>query len=145
MVRLAEAPTAVVGTSGWVHRHRANGVLGPPSLPGARWFAHHAGAFDTVEINNTFYRLPSEAGLDRWREQAPTGRLYAVKANPFLTRVRRLADYAEPLARFLEDARRLGPALGPSLYQLSSRRSQRAAAQTVLQGGFCQIDRCALF
>lgn len=57
MVRLAEAKTAVVGTSGWVYRHWAGGVFYPAGLPASRWFAHYAGVFDTVEINNTFYRL----------------------------------------------------------------------------------------
>ncbi len=121
MVRLAQAETAVVGTSGWVYRHWANGVFYPPGLPTSRWFAHYAGVFNTVEINNTFYRLPSEAAFDRWREQAPPGFIYAVKANRYLTHIRRLADCAEPLERFLERARRLGPTLGPILYQLPPR------------------------
>ena len=121
MVRLAKAETAAVGTSGWVYRHWANGVFYPAGLPTSRWFAHYASVFDTVEINNTFYRLPSEAAFDRWREQAPPGFVYAVKANRYLTHFRRLADCAEPLERFLERALRLGSALGPILYQLPPR------------------------
>jgi uncharacterized protein YecE (DUF72 family) len=112
---------AVVGTSGWVYRHWANGVFYPAGLPTSRWFAHYVSVFNTVEINNTFYRLPSEAAFDHWREQAPPGFLYALKASRYLTHIRRLADCAEPLARFLERARRLGPALGPILYQLPPR------------------------
>jgi uncharacterized protein YecE (DUF72 family) len=110
-----------VGTSGWIYRHWANGVFYPAGLPQSRWFAHYASVFDTVEINNSFYRLPSEAACDHWREQAPDGFAYAVKANRYLTHVRRLGDCAEPLERFLERARRLGPALGPILYQLPPR------------------------
>lgn len=121
MARLAQAETAVVGTSGWVYRHWADGVFYPAGLPTSRWFAHYASVFDTVEINNTFYRLPSADAFDRWREQAPPGFLYAVKANRYLTHIRRLGDCEEPLQRFLERARRLGPALGPILYQLPPR------------------------
>ena len=94
------------------------GVFYPQHLPQSRWFSHYAAHFDTVEINSTFYRLPSERAFDRWREQAPPGFRYAVKANRYLTHIRRLKDCAEPLARFLERARRLGDRLGPILYQL---------------------------
>lgn len=106
-----------IGTSGWIYP-RWRGVFYPEGLPPSRWFAHYAAHFDTVEINSTFYRLPSEAAFDRWREQAPPGFRYAVKANRYLTHVRRLKDCAEPLARFLDRARRLGDRLGPVLYQL---------------------------
>ncbi len=106
-----------IGTSGWIYPHW-RGVFYPEGLPPSRWFAHYAAHFDTVEINSTFYRLPSEVAFDRWREQAPPGFRYAVKANRYLPHVRRLKDCAEPLARFLDRARRLGDRLGPVLYQL---------------------------
>lgn len=109
-----------VGTSGWVYPHW-RGVFYPPGLPQAEWFRYYARHFVTVEINNTFYRLPGEATFDRWREQAPAGFVYAVKANRYLTHVRRLRDCAAPLARFLDRARRLGDKLGPILYQLPPR------------------------
>jgi uncharacterized protein YecE (DUF72 family) len=96
-------------------------VFYPPGLAQTRWFNHYAGEFDTVEINNTFYRLPSEEVFDRWREQAPEGFTYAVKASRYITHVRRLKDCAEPLERFLSRARRLGDHLGPILYQLPPR------------------------
>lgn len=106
-----------IGTSGWVYPHW-RGVLYPPGLPQSRWYARYAEEFDTVEINYSFYRLPSEAAFDHWREQAPQGFLYAVKANRFITHVKRLRDAAEPLTRFLERARRLDESLGPILWQL---------------------------
>lgn len=109
-----------VGTSGWVYPHW-RGVFYPADLPQSRWFEYYARHFDTVEINNTFYRLPGEHTFDRWRAQAPPGFLYAVKASRYITHVRRLRECAEPLARFLGRARRLGPALGPVLYQLPPR------------------------
>jgi uncharacterized protein YecE (DUF72 family) len=106
-----------IGTSGWVYRHW-QGRFYPPDLRPAGWFAHYAREFDTVEINNSFYRLPSEAAFDAWREQAPPGFLYAVKASRFLTHLKKLKDPEEPLAHFFARADRLGPTLGPVLYQL---------------------------
>ena len=106
-----------VGTSGWVYPHW-QGLFYPPDLPQTRWFAAYARHFDTVEINTSFYRLPAEGTFDRWREQAPAGFVYAVKANRYLTHVKRLKDAAEGLERFLSRARRLGDRLGPVLWQL---------------------------
>ena len=110
-------PHCRIGTSGWVYPHW-RGVFYPPDLPQSRWYAHYANTFDTVEINYSFYRLPSEAAFDRWREQAPEGFIYAVKANRYITHIKRLKEAAEPLERFLARARRLGDKLGPILWQL---------------------------
>jgi uncharacterized protein YecE (DUF72 family) len=74
--------------------------------------------FDTVEINNSFYRLPSPETFANWREQAPQRFLYAVKASRFLTHMKKLKDPEEPLVRFFGGASELGPHLGPVLYQL---------------------------
>lgn len=109
-----------IGTAGWVYRHW-RGVFYPPDLPQGAWFARYAREFDTVEINNSFYRLPSDDAFDAWRAQAPPGFLYAVKASRFLTHLKKLKDPEEPLARFFARAGRLGPALGPILYQLPPR------------------------
>jgi len=106
-----------IGTSGWVYPHW-RGVFYPQRLPQRSWFAHYAQTFHTVEINNSFYRLPSPAIFQAWRAQAPTGFVYALKASRFITHVRRLKDFQEPLQRFLTGASVLGPALGPVLYQL---------------------------
>ena len=86
-----------------------------------RWFGLYAATFDTVEINNSFYRLPAAATFDRWRAQAPAGFRYAVKANRFLTQARKLKECEEPLARMIAPVRHLGEALGPILYQLPPR------------------------
>ncbi len=109
-----------IGTSGWVYPHWRE-VFYPPDLPQSRWFAHYARYFDTVEVNNTFYRLPSEATFDAWREQAPEDFLYALKASRYITHVKRLRECREPLERFVSRARRLGPFLGPVLFQLPPR------------------------
>ncbi len=106
-----------IGTSGWVYKHWRN-VFYPEGLRPAGWFAYYAQHFNTVEINNSFYRLPSADTFDAWRDQAPPGFLYAVKASRYLTHLKKLIDPEEPLARFFERASRLGRTLGPVLYQL---------------------------
>lgn len=109
-----------VGTSGWVYPHW-KGLFYPQGLSQSAWFQYYTRYFDTVEINNTFYRLPGQKTFDVWREQAPPGFLYAVKANRYLTHIRRLQNCTEPLIRFLDRTRRLGEHLGPILYQLPPR------------------------
>ena len=109
--------TIRIGTSGWVYNHW-RGLFYPTELRQADWFGIYAREFDTVEINNSFYRLPSATAFDTWREQAPPDFLYAVKASRFLTHLKKLKDPEEPLQRFFERASRLGQTLGPVLYQL---------------------------
>jgi uncharacterized protein YecE (DUF72 family) len=112
--------TTWVGTSGWVYDHW-RGIFYPEDLRQGDWLGHYAREFDTVEINNTFYRLPGEAAFDRWREQAPEGFIYAVKASRFLTHFKKLKEPQEPLQRFFVRAGCLGETLGPVLYQLLPR------------------------
>ncbi len=109
-----------VGCSGWNYEHW-RGRFYPEGAPQKRWFEFYARIFDTVEINNTFYQLPSAQTFEVWRAQAPQGFIYAVKANRYLTHLKRLKDAKAPLRRFLDRARLLGPHLGPILYQLPPR------------------------
>lgn len=109
-----------IGCSGWIYQHW-RGLFYPEQLAVKRWFAFYAETFDTVEINNSFYRLPPPATFEAWRKQAPPGFCYAVKANRFLTQAKKLKDCAEPLARQMASFDALRPALGPILYQLPPR------------------------
>ena len=84
-----------------------------PDLKQRDWFSYYARHFDTVEINASFYREPSPQTYDRWREAAPDGFHFAVKAHRFLTHLKRLIDPADPLERVVCGARRLGEHLGP--------------------------------
>jgi uncharacterized protein YecE (DUF72 family) len=111
-----------IGCSGWNYRHW-RGAFYPEGLPVKRWFAHYAEHFDTVEINNSFYRLPTAETFDAWRDQAPAGFHYAVKANRFITQAKKLKDCAEPIARMMTPTLHLGTTLGPILYQLPPRFS----------------------
>ncbi|MBI2862478.1 MAG: DUF72 domain-containing protein [Chloroflexi bacterium] len=106
-----------VGTSGWIYPHW-RGVFYPATLPTSQWFGYYARYFGTVEINNSFYHLPSEAAFRAWHKQAPASFIYAVKANRFITHMRKLRDPEGPLEKFLPRARLLNSSLGPILYQL---------------------------
>lgn len=106
-----------IGCSGWNYRHW-RGVFYPEGLPVKRWFEYYAAHFDTVEVNATFYRLPEAATFAKWRDQAPPGFCYAIKAPRFITHMRKLKGCDDSMARFLERVRKLGGALGPILYQL---------------------------
>lgn len=88
------APHLHVGTSGWVYPHW-RGLFYPQDLPQSRWFDHYAERFDTVEVNNSFYRLPDAAVFGRWKAQSPAGFIYALKASRYLTHVKRLRDPGE--------------------------------------------------
>jgi len=106
-----------IGTSGWYYDHWKE-LFYPGGLTKSKWFEYYAQYFDTVEINNTFYHLPKEQTLRRWHEIAPKDFLYAVKANRYITHIKRLKDSAEPLGRFFERVGLLKSRLGPILYQL---------------------------
>jgi len=106
-----------IGTSGWYYDHWKE-LFYPTALAKSKWFEHYAKHFDTVEINNTFYHLPKEQTLQRWHDIALEGFLYAVKANRYITHIKRLKDAAEPLQLFFERVALLKNNLGPILYQL---------------------------
>jgi uncharacterized protein YecE (DUF72 family) len=109
-----------IGCSGWQYKHW-RGDFYPAELPQSRWFEFYATRFDTVEINNSFYRLPEAETFARWRERAPRQFVYAVKASRFLTHMKKLKDPEDPLDRFFSHARELDATLGPVLYQLPPR------------------------
>jgi uncharacterized protein YecE (DUF72 family) len=110
-------PNIRIGCSGWQYRHW-RGDFYPAELPQSAWLAYYARHFDTVEINNTFYRLPEAPTFASWGRRAPRGFLYAVKASRFLTHMKKLKDPDEPIRRFFARAKRLEHAFGPVLYQL---------------------------
>jgi uncharacterized protein YecE (DUF72 family) len=106
-----------VGTSGYQYDHWKK-LFYPEELPKKHWFAHYAQYFDTVEINNTFYRLPSAKAFDAWRKQAPPGFCYVLKFSRYGSHVKHLKEPRATIKRFLQVARRLKEFLGPILVQL---------------------------
>ena len=111
------AVTALIGTSGW-HYSDWRGRFYPDEVRQNDWLRFYAGRFQTVELNNAFYRLPDRTAFQAWAEQVPDDFLIAVKASRYLTHVRRLKDPGEPVARLMAAARGLGHKLGPVLLQL---------------------------
>jgi uncharacterized protein YecE (DUF72 family) len=109
-----------IGCSGWNYRHW-RGPFYAEKLPQKGWFGHYADTFGTVELNTSFYRLPTRETFAKWRDQAPLGFRYAVKAPRFITHMKKLLDCADPVHEFIERARNLGARLGPLLYQLPPR------------------------
>jgi uncharacterized protein YecE (DUF72 family) len=118
--------TARVGCSGWSYKDW-RGVVYPADAPARTWFSLYAQRFDTVEINNTFYRLPDASTVAAWEAQAPPGFCFAVKVGQFGTHRMKLRDAASWLPRHLERATLLGEHLGPNLFQLPPRWKRNAA------------------
>ena len=109
-----------VGCSGWVYKDW-RGVVYPQDAPQREWFRHYASRFDTVELNNTFYRLPPVETAELWAKQAPPGFLYALKLGAFGSHRMKLRDAVSWLPNHVDRACRLGGALGPTLVQLPPR------------------------
>jgi len=114
------ACTAHIGTSGYQYDHW-KGHFYPEHLRKEKWFRHYAEHFDCVEINSTFYGLPSESTVDAWREVAPPGFRYALKFSRYGTHLRKLKDPRQTIGAFLARAERLKSHLGPILVQLPPR------------------------
>jgi uncharacterized protein YecE (DUF72 family) len=107
----------LVGTSGWSYKEWKGGFY-PPKLPADDMLRYYASRFSTVEVNNSFYRIPSERVLAGWAEQVPPGFRFVMKASRRITHNTRLKDEDGSLAYFLQAVNPLGPRLGPTLFQL---------------------------
>ncbi len=107
-----------IGCSGWSYRHWKGGVFYPERLKAKDELAWYATRFDTAEINGSFYRVPPDTMVDGWRDRSPEGFLFAWKASRFITHMKRLLDPHEPLELMFSRTDRLGPKLGPILFQL---------------------------
>lgn len=109
--------TVRVGTSGYNYPEW-KGPFYPTDLSAARMLAYYAGRFGVVEINATFYRMPTPKILSGWAAQTPDAFVFALKAPQRITHFARLRDVDEPVRFFCDAARALGPKLGPLLFQL---------------------------
>ncbi|MBV9285075.1 MAG: DUF72 domain-containing protein [Acidimicrobiia bacterium] len=114
---MAARGRARVGCSGWMYKDW-RGLVYPEKLPQRAWFEYYATLFDTVEINNTFYRLPPPSTVEKWAEQAPPNFEYAVKLGAFGSHRMKLRDAASWLPNHLDRVERLGKSEGPTLVQL---------------------------
>jgi uncharacterized protein YecE (DUF72 family) len=109
-----------IGTSGWHYKHWC-GPFYPERHPASKMLSFYYNQFDTVEINNSFYKLPAPGTFAGWRDSTPKNFCFAVKASRFLTHNKKLKDPENALQNFLPRAEELGPKLGPILFQLPPR------------------------
>jgi uncharacterized protein YecE (DUF72 family) len=109
--------SSYIGTSGWHYKHWV-GTFYPPKTPASKMLAYYYERFDTVELNNTFYRLPKLGALETWRESTPANFHFAAKGSRFITHMKKLKDPEPALARYFEAIDVLEPKLGPILFQL---------------------------
>jgi uncharacterized protein YecE (DUF72 family) len=107
-----------IGCSGWNYASWKDEFY--EGKPTRLWLEHYAQYFDTVEVNNTFYRLPLKTSVARWVEETPPRFVFAVKASRYLTHVKRLTDLGSGIQRYYErlEPLRLSPKFGPVLWQL---------------------------
>ena len=106
-----------IGTSGWHYEHW-RGRFYPEELTKVRWLEFYTSHFTTVELNNSFYHLPSEAAFATWRNSSPANFTFAVKVSRFITHIKRLKNTEEAIDKFITRAKILEEKLGPLLYQL---------------------------
>jgi uncharacterized protein YecE (DUF72 family) len=110
---------ALIGCSGWNYRDW-RGTFYPERAPQRRWLELYAERFSTVEVNNTFYRLPRREAVEGWARQTPDDFTFSVKASRYLTHIKRLTNLGDGIARFYEPLEPMIEAgkLGPVLWQL---------------------------
>jgi uncharacterized protein YecE (DUF72 family) len=107
-----------IGCSGWVYPHWKE-IFYPKEVPQRAWLEFYAEHFDTVEINNTFYRLPKPSAVEGWVQHSPPGFVFAVKASRYLTHIKRLKTLDPYVNRFYEPLESLVKTekFGPLLWQ----------------------------
>jgi uncharacterized protein YecE (DUF72 family) len=132
-----------IGCSGWNYKDWRERFY-PKRLPARRWLEHYAEHFDTVEVNNTFYRLPTLSAVEGWVNQSPPDFVFTVKASRYLTHIKRLTDLDQGVQRYYEriqpliDANKLGPVLWqlPGNFQRDDDRL-RTALKALPKGRHC--------
>lgn len=107
----------LIGTSGWQYADWRRRFY-PAGLPQAQWLSHYSAHFQTVEVNNAFYRLPEASTFRRWKENVPGDFIMTVKASRYLTHILRLREPREPVHRLMSRVTYLGTKRGPILLQL---------------------------
>ncbi len=106
-----------IGTSGWSYKHWRN-TFYPENLKVKNQFSYYIDHFNSVEINNTFYGMPSDETFQNWESQVPEDFRYVIKANRFITHIKKLHDPEDSLLIFMEKVKFLEKKLGAILFQL---------------------------
>ena len=129
-----------IGCAGWVYPHWRERFY-PEGVPQRRWLAYYGENFETVEINNTFYRLPKPSAVEGWVENSPPGFTFAVKVSRYMTHIKRMTMVEAGLKRFYEPLEALVESgkLGPLLWQFPPNfhrdEGRLSAALSELPGG----------
>jgi len=105
-----------IGTSGWHYPHW-RGVFYPNDLPSRKWLEYYSRHFDSVEINSSFYRLPTEHAAAQWKESTPDNFCFAVKASRFISHMKKLSNVTDSTETLIYRMQSLGGKLGPILFQ----------------------------
>jgi uncharacterized protein YecE (DUF72 family) len=106
----------LTGTSGYGYKEW-KGNFYPDKIPADKMLAFYSGRLSTVEINNTFYRMPTPNVVESWAEQVPAGFVFVIKAPQIITHVKRLKNVKEETRYFIKTVSALGEKLGPVLFQ----------------------------
>ncbi len=106
-----------IGASGWHYNHW-RGPFYPEKMPASGFLGFYLQHFDTVELNNSFYKLPTESALESWKDAVPKGFLFAVKASRYITHMKRLNNAQASFEKFFDRVVLLEKTLGPILFQL---------------------------
>jgi len=106
-----------IGTSGWNYKHW-RGRFYPEDLPQKEWLNFYIKKFKTVELNNSFYRLPSKEVFKKWKNSVPDDFIFSVKGNRYITHMKKLNDPKNTLKDFIGNIKGLGNKTGPILFQL---------------------------
>jgi uncharacterized protein YecE (DUF72 family) len=112
-----------IGTSGWHYKHWL-GPFYPPDLPAKDMLSWYLQRFNTVEINNSFYHVPTQQTFTTWRRATPATFCFAVKGSRYISHRKKLTDPGPSLSRFMPPVETLGSKLGPILFQLPPRWSR---------------------
>ena len=106
-----------IGTSGWSYKHW-KGTFYPESIKNAKRFSYYLQFFDTVELNNSFYHLPSKKTFEDWSHATDKDFIFSVKGSRYITHLKKLKDPGESISNFMENIKGLNGNLGPILFQL---------------------------
>lgn len=117
MLTAVRAGAVHLGTSGWSYPGWRD-VFYPPDLPSKRWLEFYAARFPTVEVNMTFYRLPTPAMVKGWDDRTPADFCFSLKAFRLITHLKKLRDVKADVRRFYGLAETLDRKLGCVLFQL---------------------------
>lgn len=106
-----------IGTSGWNYRHW-RGTFYPEDLTQKKWLSYYIEKFKTVEINNSFYRLPPKSNFETWRNNVPENFVFSIKVYRYITHMKKLTDSEDTLKTFFDNVSALKEKTGPLLFQM---------------------------